>query len=325
MSATTFEYVINFTIAHEGDTPFMYNNWPLKNPNKDVTVGVGHALFSANEAASPDVRRMFTVKATGRPASAEEMVQEYRRVNDLPRTQGNLFSAYRDASPLQMIREEMLSDLRNKLLGYWASRGQEFPNFAAIPAQAQAALMSWNYGLRLRGAPKMCNAIRAGDFVTAAAECRVPGWDGQKNEGHRVLLLNAAAIVASGADPNKLPPPNGPFKPPPREPAPSVGPNWLNGWWKVWDGNTYYYFFGPDGVVQYTKTRPSNVSGPPIRADNIGRYTYPSPNQLVITWNQVPGAEAACRETFYNAVPGCQQMNATSNLYSPLVATRKLS
>ena len=110
-------------------------------------------------------------------------------------------------------------------------------------------------------------------------------------------------------------------------PAASVGPilNWLNGWWKVWDGETYYYFFGPGGVVQYTKTRPSNISGPPTRVDNMGRYTYTSPSQLVIMWNQVPGAEAACRETFYNAVPGCQQMNATSNLYSPLVATRKLS
>jgi len=101
--------------------------------------------------------------------------------------------------------------------------------------------------------------------------------------------------------------------------------NWLKGWWKVWDGNYYYYFFGPGGVVQYTKTKPSNTSGPPIRADNIGSYTYTPPNQLVITWNQVPGAEAACRETFYNAVSGCQQMNATSTLYSPLVATRRLS
>jgi hypothetical protein len=44
----------------------------------------------------------------------------------------------------------------------------------------------------------------------------------------------------------------------------------------------------------------------------------------VISWNQVPGAEAACVETFYNAVSGCQQMNATSNLYSPLVASRQL-
>ena len=100
--------------------------------------------------------------------------------------------------------------------------------------------------------------------------------------------------------------------------------NWLKGWWKVWDGNYYYYFFGPGGIVQYTKTVPSNTSKPPIRADNTGTYTY-TPNQLVINWKQVPGAEAACQETFYNAVPGCQQMNANSNLYSPLVATRNLS
>lgn len=100
--------------------------------------------------------------------------------------------------------------------------------------------------------------------------------------------------------------------------------SWLKGWWKVWDGNYYYYFFGHNGVVQYTKAIPSNTRIPPIRADNTGTYTY-TPNQLVINWKQVPGAEAACRETFYNAVPECQQMNANSNLYSPLVATRKLS
>jgi hypothetical protein len=110
-------------------------------------------------------------------------------------------------------------------------------------------------------------------------------------------------------------------------PAPSVGPtlNWLNGWWKVWDGNTYYYFFGPGGVVQYTEIRPSDISGPPKRPENIGRYSYTPPSRLVITWNHVPGAAASCVETFYNALSGCQQMNATSNLYSPLVATRKLS
>jgi hypothetical protein len=42
----------------------------------------------------------------------------------------------------------------------------------------------------------------------------------------------------------------------------------------------------------------------------------------VITWNKVAGASTSCQETFYNAADGCEQMNATSNLYSPLVATR---
>jgi hypothetical protein len=110
------------------------------------------------------------------------------------------------------------------------------------------------------------------------------------------------------------------FGPAPASVGPAIG--WLNGWWKVWDGNTYYYFFGPGGVAQYTKTPPPNTSGPPKRATNVGRYTNTPPNEVVIRWNQVAGAEAACQETFYNAAPGCRQMNATSNLYSPLVATR---
>lgn len=103
----------------------------------------------------------------------------------------------------------------------------------------------------------------------------------------------------------------------------SANTQWLVGWWKVWDGNTYYYFFDSDGDVQYTKTRPTNVNIPPSRPNNTGTYTFAS-SQLILTWNKVQGAEAACRETFYNAIPGCQQMNANSNLYSPLVATRKL-
>lgn len=106
----------------------------------------------------------------------------------------------------------------------------------------------------------------------------------------------------------------------------SAGPpmEWLNGWWKVWDGNYYFYFFTPGGGAQYIKTKPSDTRRPPKLAVNMGRYTYTPPNQLVISWDKVPGAESPCRETFYNAVPGCKQMNATSNLYSPLVATRDL-
>jgi hypothetical protein len=107
--------------------------------------------------------------------------------------------------------------------------------------------------------------------------------------------------------------------------APSVGPTfgWLNGWWKVWDGTTYWYYFGPNGVVQYTMTQPANLSGPPTKPNNVGNYTYiPPKNTLVVTWNKVASAPAACQETFFNAVPGCTQMNAKSSLYGPLVATR---
>jgi hypothetical protein len=99
-------------------------------------------------------------------------------------------------------------------------------------------------------------------------------------------------------------------------------PDWPLGWWRVWDGNTWYYFFGPDGVVQSSKTIPYNTRTPPQHAHNRGTYKYTQPKTLVITWTQVAGAPEPCRETFYNAESGCEQMNATSNLYSPLVATR---
>jgi hypothetical protein len=98
-------------------------------------------------------------------------------------------------------------------------------------------------------------------------------------------------------------------------------PDWPYGWWKVWDGNTYYYYFGPDGIAKYIKTPPYNTRTAPPHANNVGRFTY-TPNTLIVTWNKLAGVEEACRETFYNAAQGCQQMNANSNLYSPLVATR---
>lgn len=106
--------------------------------------------------------------------------------------------------------------------------------------------------------------------------------------------------------------------------APSVVPTygWLNGWWRVWDGNTYYYHFAPNGTVKYIMTEPTDLGGPPAMANNVGTYSYTPPNTLVVTWNKVASAPAACRETFYNATSGCTQMNARSSLYGPLAATR---
>jgi hypothetical protein len=101
-------------------------------------------------------------------------------------------------------------------------------------------------------------------------------------------------------------------------------PEWPLGWWKVWDGNTWYYFFGDDGVVKSSKTTPHNTRTAPAHAHNMGRYTITPPNTLVVTWNQVAGAPTSCVETFYNAKADCEQMNANSNLYSPLVATRMI-
>lgn len=97
---------------------------------------------------------------------------------------------------------------------------------------------------------------------------------------------------------------------------------WLYGWWEVWDGNDYYYYFFPDGNVQYTKTKPTAKTPPPAHPLNTGTYLYSSPGNLVIDWNPLDGGST--RETFYNAYAHAIKMNANSNRYSPLVATKIL-
>ena len=88
----------------------------------------------------------------------------------------------------------------------------------------------------------------------------------------------------------------------------------------VYDGQTYYYYFFPNGVVQYTKTKPTAKTPPPSFPLNTGKYSYSNPGNLVLDWNPADGG--ATRETFRNATRNTSSMNATSNRYAPLVATK---
>jgi len=259
MSADTFEYVLQFTEAHEGETNFMYNNWSAKSAAKDVTVGVGISIRSENEAYRSDIKSLFKRKSDNAPATDDDMRAEFRRVYNTERMGNNLISAFRDPSPLYIPKPALRPSLREKMLTFWDQRGSSpnFPDFATIPAQAQVALRSYNYGARISAAPKMCHAIKLGDYHAAAMQSSMPGWDVQKNLAHRVLLLNAGIIVRDGLPTGQLPP-LGPFKPPPMLAGkPETDLSWLYGWWTVWDGSYYFYYFGPNGSVSYIETKES--------------------------------------------------------------------
>lgn len=101
----------------------------------------------------------------------------------------------------------------------------------------------------------------------------------------------------------------------------AVDSSWLNGWWKVSDDKDYFYFFSGD-IVKYTTTKPTS-DNPPVISDNTGYCSYKL-GELVINWIQKTGTPSENVETFYNASPGCTQMNATSNLYGALEAKRNL-
>lgn len=92
-----------------------------------------------------------------------------------------------------------------------------------------------------------------------------------------------------------------------------------------WHRATWYYYLGEHNVAMSSKSPPpSGARAPPAKGkiNNIGRWDYAPPKTLVVTWRKVGGASKACQETFSNATEECEQMNATSNLYCPLLAKR---
>src|SRR5258708_11547686 len=116
VSMQTCEYVLAFTRDHEGDTPFMYNNWPEKHPDgSDVTIGVGLSI-RREDAASDEIRNMFRMRGGGAIPSPQDMRDEFDRVDRTQRIGGNLWTAFRDPSPMEMTVEGILSALRKKML-----------------------------------------------------------------------------------------------------------------------------------------------------------------------------------------------------------------
>jgi hypothetical protein len=98
---------------------------------------------------------------------------------------------------------------------------------------------------------------------------------------------------------------------------------WPRGWWRVYDGGTWYYYLGDRGAAMSSRSPPPAGSlGPPAKAHNTGWWGFKPPKTLVIVWQKVAGAADSCTETFYNATKECEKMNATSTLYCPLEAKR---
>jgi hypothetical protein len=99
-------------------------------------------------------------------------------------------------------------------------------------------------------------------------------------------------------------------------------PDWLQGWWKVYDGETYYYYFSDQWVVTYTKTAPKNILVPPVKTPlNEGDVTIAENSaKIVLDWNPADGGETV--ETFTRQPTSTDFMNGVSNRYAPLVANK---
>ena len=97
-------------------------------------------------------------------------------------------------------------------------------------------------------------------------------------------------------------------------------PEWLKGWWTVYDGNYYYYYFHADGWVNYIDQKPNPKWIPPKNVGNQGTIEF-RPDTFKITWRE-HGAPPATEETFWRIWGSQTEMNGTSNKYSPLFARK---
>jgi len=99
-------------------------------------------------------------------------------------------------------------------------------------------------------------------------------------------------------------------------------PDWLRGWWNVYDGNTYYYYFSDQHVVTYTKVAPKSIMVPPVKQPlNEGAVTVSDNSTIVvIDWNPADGG--ATKETFTRLPTISESMGGVSNRYAPLSATK---
>lgn len=98
-------------------------------------------------------------------------------------------------------------------------------------------------------------------------------------------------------------------------------PAWLQGWWEVYDGNTYYYYFSDQNVVTYTEKKPQHLDSPPLKAPgNEGDVTIIDSYNLEIDWDSTGGDQTV--ENFNRPADSTTFMNGTSNRFAPLTATK---
>ncbi|HSB64661.1 MAG TPA: T6SS effector amidase Tae4 family protein [Thermoanaerobaculia bacterium] len=100
-------------------------------------------------------------------------------------------------------------------------------------------------------------------------------------------------------------------------------PVWLRGWWNVYDGNTYYYYFSDQHGVTYSKVAPASLGVAPAKKTlNEGTVTISAtPPHVVIEWNPADGG--ATTESFTRVGWSSEsEMNGVSNRYAPLFAKK---
>ena len=172
-------------------------------PEPLVTTGVGNMLPTVGAAIALPWRR-----PSGDFATRNEVAAAYQLVNsrkDLSPLGGN-HPAWHALTALRLLPEDVDALVRRHLASDEMHLRKLLPDYDELPADAQLMLHSWAWAVGPAAAyPRMLEALRAGDFIAAAAECTINPQKGtivERNRRNVLLLWNAATVVQDKLDPD---------------------------------------------------------------------------------------------------------------------------
>lgn len=161
-----------------------------------VTVGVGLMLPTPQSATA------LPFQFDGRPADAQEIIVDFRRVSSM--VKGKAAGFYRSPMSVLLTPAEIDIQLRAAVTHLDQDLRKAIPIWDALPASAKVALldMAHNLGMTdlLQGYPKLLHAVVTGDWKTAAAECHRNGPPPTRNEWTRQQFLAYIAAPSITAE-----------------------------------------------------------------------------------------------------------------------------
>ena len=169
-----------------------------------VTIGIGNLIDPVASA----LKLEFQSKGGGGPVSSAEIISEWNTVKARTDLMSKGSAEFNAITRLQLTDKgitTMVNDHAKGIETYITtnvSAMKYYSNFKNWPADAQMAFMGIAWGvmpLPQFGWHKFPEACRVEDWDTAAKECKISSAIASgRNEAHKLMFLNAAAVKANG-------------------------------------------------------------------------------------------------------------------------------
>jgi GH24 family phage-related lysozyme (muramidase) len=177
--------VIDRLKAFEGCINYMY-----KCTGGEVTIGIGHALQTAADAARLCWQR------DGAAADSERVQSDYAAVAAAPK--GQVATAYAHLTQCRLGAEDIETLVAADVQCFETQLAAALPNWSSYPGPAQQALFDMAFNLGIGGLKKfsaLLHAANSGDWAAAAARCHRMGIGEARNQATAALFLKAGAAA----------------------------------------------------------------------------------------------------------------------------------